>query len=160
MSIDVIKANYTDPEHSHDISYLLNCYAQDPMGGGFELPEYVKINLASALSNLPNAFSFLCYVDHQPAGLVNCFEGFSTFTCKPLMNIHDIIVNSAFRGRGISQQLLASVESLAIARGCCKITLEVLDGNLSAKHAYKKFGFSGYELDPTMGKALFWEKPL
>jgi hypothetical protein len=29
-----------------------------------------------------------------------------------------------------------------------------------AKNAYLKFGFAGYALDPQMGKALFWEKPL
>jgi hypothetical protein len=40
------------------------------------------------------------------------------------------------------------------------VTLEVLEGNQIAKNAYIKFGFAGYELDPKMGKALFWEKPL
>ncbi|MFT5906124.1 MAG: ribosomal protein S18 acetylase RimI-like enzyme, partial [Cryomorphaceae bacterium] len=42
----------------------------------------------------------------------------------------------------------------------CKITLEVLSKNEVAKSAYQKFGFSGYELDPEAGKALFWEKPI
>ena len=45
-------------------------------------------------------------------------------------------------------------------RGCCKLTLEVLDNNFIAKALYKKFGFSDYQLDPEYGNALFWEKKL
>ncbi|WP_267313813.1 hypothetical protein [Limnobaculum xujianqingii] len=32
--------------------------------------------------------------------------------------------------------------------------------NEIAKGSYRKFGFSGYELDPQMGKAVFWQKKL
>ena len=41
-----------------------------------------------------------------------------------------------------------------------KLTLEVLEGNSVAQSAYRAFGFEGYELDPQMGKALFWQKKL
>jgi len=104
--------------------------------------------------------SLLCYVDGKPAGLVNCFEGFSTFSCKKLLNIHDIAVLEEFRGLGLSQLLLAEVEAVARHRGCGKLTLEVLEGNEPAKAAYKKFGFDAYQLDPALGQALFWQKPL
>ena len=40
------------------------------------------------------------------------------------------------------------------------MTLEVLEGNEIAQHAYRSFGFAGYELDPRMGKAMFWQKKL
>ena len=52
------------------------------------------------------------------------------------------------------------VEEIAISKGCCKLTLEVLSGNAVAKASYEKFGFSGYELDPKVGNALFWQKSL
>jgi ribosomal protein S18 acetylase RimI-like enzyme len=58
----------------------------------------------------------------------------------------------------LSQLMLSKVEEIAKAKGCCKITLEVLEGNEIAKNAYRKFGFSSYELDPAMGRALFWQK--
>lgn len=51
-------------------------------------------------------------------------------------------------------------ENFAISRGCCKITLEVLGGNLVAKKVYSKAGFESYELDPTVGKAEFWQKKI
>ncbi len=160
MKIEVLIADYCNEKHGKDIGHFVYSYAVDPMGGGKPLPEHVKTSLAHALSKVPHAFSVLCYVDDQPAGLVNCFEGFSTFQCKPLINIHDIFVPNRFRGLGISQKLLAKVEEIAKEKDCCKITLEVLEGNKAAQNAYIKYGFSGYELDPVMGKALFWQKPL
>ena len=130
------------------------------MGGGVPLSDSTKNNLVKELSNIPHAFSVLCYVNNKPAGLINCFEAFSSFQCKPLINVHDVIVLADFRGHGISQLMLKEVEEIAKKKGCCKLTLEVLEGNKVAQRSYKKFGFAGYELNPLMGKALFWEKPI
>lgn len=160
MNIKLVIADYLDADQARDLTWLLNCYAEDPMGGGKPLSEHTKSNLASELSKRPHAFSVLCYVDGRPAGLANCFEAFSTFKCKPLINIHDVVVHPDFRGLRISQKLLEKIEAIARNKGCCKITLEVLDGNAIAKNAYLKFGFSSYELDPKLGQALFWEKPI
>jgi ribosomal protein S18 acetylase RimI-like enzyme len=160
MNIDVFTLNYQDTVHTQDMLFLLENYALDPMGGATALSQTVKDNLASELAKLPQAFSVICYVDGKPAGLVNCFDAFSTFKCKPLINIHDLVVSSEYRGLGLSQKMLQHVENIAEEKGCCKITLEVLEGNQVAKNAYLKFGFAGYELDPKMGKALFWEKAL
>jgi ribosomal protein S18 acetylase RimI-like enzyme len=160
MKIDVFTLNYQDAQQSQDLLFLLDNYALDPMGGSNALSQTVKDNLAAELVKLPHAFSVICYVDDKPAGLVNCFETFSTFKCKPLINIHDLVVSGEYRGLGLSQKMLQHVENIAIQKGCCKVTLEVLEGNQIAKNAYIKFGFAGYELDPKMGKALFWEKPL
>lgn len=160
MNIAVFTLNYQDTIHTQDMLFLLDNYALDPMGGATALSQAVRDNLASELAKLPQAFSVICYVDGKPAGLVNCFEAFSTFKCKPLINIHDLVVSSEYRGLGLSQKMLEYVENIAKEKGCCKITLEVLEGNQVAKNAYLKFGFAGYELDPQMGKALFWEKPL
>lgn len=158
MQIDVVRVNYSDPKHASDLGYLLNCYATDIMGGGTSLSPDVEKNIAAELSKVPHAFSILCYVDGTPAGLANCFEGFSTFKCKPLINIHDFAVVPDFRGLGISQLMLAEIEKIAKEKGCCKITLEVLEGNKVAQSAYLKFGFSGYSLGDLNGNALFWQK--
>jgi len=160
MKITLHRADYGDARHAADLGFLLNAYAEDPMGGGAPLPDAVRQNLAGALADLPHAFSFLCYVDEAPAGLVNCFLGFSTFKCRPLVNIHDIAVLPAYRGQGLSRLLLEEVEREARARGCCKLTLEVLEGNHPALRSYERFGFGAYQLDPAMGRALFWQKNL
>ncbi|TDF42282.1 GNAT family N-acetyltransferase [Alteromonadaceae bacterium M269] len=158
--IDIFTVDYTQQKQADDLVYLLDSYARDPMGGGESLSEFTKQNLADSLSKIPYAFSVICYVDGKPAGLVNCFEAFSSFKCRPLVNIHDVVVLSEFRGLRLSQKMLVKVEELAREKGSCKLTLEVLDGNTVAKNAYMKFGFEGYELDPVMGKAQFWEKSL
>ena len=160
ININIVKADYSNKIHEVEIAMLLDGYASDPMGGGTPLPPYVKANLVKELSKLPHAFSIIAYVDNQAAGLVNCFETFSTFACKPLINIHDLAVLSEYRGLGISQKMLAKVEEIAKVKNCCKITLEVLANNDIAKSSYRKFGFSGYELDPKAGAAVFWQKPL
>jgi ribosomal protein S18 acetylase RimI-like enzyme len=160
MNIEIKMADYKNDRHGKEIPMLLDAYASDPMGGGEPLSENVKQDLVKELSNLPQAFSIIAYVDGEPAGLVNCFEAFSTFACQPLINIHDIVVLSEFRGKGIAQKMLEEVENIARTKKCCKITLEVLSNNEVAKSAYRKFGFSDYELDPRAGTALFWQKPI
>jgi|TARA_B110000014_G_scaffold208412_1_gene159668 GNAT superfamily N-acetyltransferase len=160
MQISLINADYNNPQHAKDLLMLLNAYALDPMGGAEALSEDTQNNLVSALAKRSDALTVLCYVDNKPAGIINCFEGFSTFKCKPLMNIHDCGVLAEYRGLGLSRKLFERVEDIAKQRGCCKLTLEVLEGNEVAKSAYVNIGFSGYELDPKLGKAIFWEKSL
>ncbi len=160
MDIDVVRADYLDDRHAADLGYLLNCYALDPMGGGVPLPQEVQQSLARELAQRPHAFSLLGYVEGRAAGLVNCFEAFSTFSCKPLINIHDIAVLAEFRGLGLSRMMLTEVENIAREKGCCKITLEVLEGNTAARRAYESFGFHAYELAPALGRAMFWQKTL
>ncbi len=160
MNIKIIEANYLDRVQAEEIQYLLNAYASDPMGGGTSLAEEVRDNVTKELSKLPHAFSLIGYIDGVSAGLANCFELFSTFSCKPIINIHDLIVLEEFRGNGLSQKMLRKVEEIAILKGCCKITLEVLSKNEPAKSSYKKFGFTDYELDPNAGRALFWQKQI
>jgi len=160
MTIEIIVADYSDPAHQAAIVELLDEYARDPMGGARGLSDWTKENLPAALAGTANAFSILALADGTPAGLINCFQTLSTFKCKPLVNIHDVMVSRAFRGKGLSTAMLAKVEETALQRGCCKLTLEVLEGNSIARKSYKKFGFAGYELDPVLGKAMFWEKPL
>ena len=53
-----------------------------------------------------------------------------------------------------------AIEQHAREIGCCKVTLEVLEGNHPAKKAYSQAGFAAYELDPEAGQALFWQKKL
>lgn len=160
MSIKVIQADYRNPQHARHVIELLDCYATDPMGGGMALSDYTAQNLIPALADRQDAFSILAYVDGQPAGLINCFEGFSTFACRPLINIHDVVVAGEYRGMGLSRKMFDMVEDIAQQRQCCKMTLEVVTGNTTAQAAYERFGFKPYQLDDKHGVAMFWEKSL
>ncbi len=158
--LEIIEADLSKVDQQKEMLTLLNLYALDPMGGGEGLSNFARINLATALRKKKNAYVFLAYFNKKAVGLLICMEGFSTFACKPLMNIHDLVVAPQHRGQGISTLLLEASEKMAIKNGCCKLTLEVLEGNTSARAAYSRFGFKGFELDPKVGKALFLEKKL
>lgn len=160
----IVRADYADPAHGAAIVELLDIYARDPMGGATSLSEEVKAALVPGLAASPCAFSLLVFASDeaggQAIGLVNCFQGFSTFAAKPLVNIHDIVVQPEWRGRGVARALFAAVEAIAAERGACKVTLEVLNGNSPAKALYASMGYGDYVLDPHMGNALFWQKRL
>jgi len=153
-------ADLHNARHCADFLNVLQSYAQDPQGGGTALSEDVLKRLIPALQERPDNTIVLLYVDDEIAGICNCFQGFSSFKAKPLLNIHDFAIVPEHRGKGLSKIMLDKAEDLAKKQGCCKLTLEVLEKNHRAKKVYEAFGFEGYELNPEMGKAVFWEKPL
>jgi ribosomal protein S18 acetylase RimI-like enzyme len=154
----VCRADYANPIHASALVQLLDAYARDPAGGGQPLSDFARLHLVHELAVRPQAFSVLAFDDSQPVGLVNCIEGFSTFACKPLVNVHDVAVLPSHRGQRVGEQMLALCERIARERGACKMTLEVLQGNRSAIRLYERLGFAGYQLDPAMGQAQFLQK--
>ncbi len=156
--IDVVRARYENPAHAAALVELLDHYARDPAGGGTPLSDFARAHLAEALAARPFVFSVLAWDDGVPVGLINAIEGFSTFACAPLVNVHDVVVIDSHRGRGIAARLFAEVEAIARERGACKLTLEVLAGNAAARALYEKLGFDDYRLDPALGEARFMQK--
>lgn len=157
-AFSVRQADYGHPSDAAAVVALLDAYASDPAGGGEPLSDFVKVNLARELAARPQAYSVLAFDGEQPVGLVNCIEGFSSFKCKPLVNVHDVAVLASHRGRGIAEAMLAEAERIAVERGAVKMTLEVLSGNVPAVKLYRRIGYEGYQLDPAMGTAQFMQK--
>ena len=158
LVVTVLQAQYANASHAQALVQLLDMYAQDPMGGSKALGDFAKQNLVAELARRSTAFSVLAFANGAPVGLVNCLEGFSTFACKPLVNVHDVAVAPAYRGQGIAKQMLQLVQRIAQQRGACKLTLEVLQGNAVAMRSYQQFGFTGYQLNATAGQAIFLQK--
>jgi ribosomal protein S18 acetylase RimI-like enzyme len=157
-ALQIKRVDYLDAQDAQALVFLLDAYAQDPMGGGEALNPENAARLCSDMARIAGAASFIAWLESKPIGLINCFEGYSTFKAKPLLNVHDIAVLSGHRGQGVGQALLKAAEEYARARGCCKLTLEVLSGNAQAMASYKRFGFAQYELDPAAGQAQFMQK--
>jgi ribosomal protein S18 acetylase RimI-like enzyme len=162
--VRVCRADYADDVHATALIELLDAYSRDPMGGGEPLSAFARHHLVSALASRAQAFSVLAFARigrtdaDLPIGLVNCLEGFSTFACRPLVNIHDLAVLPAWRGKRVAEKMLELVEKIAIERGACKLTLEVLSGNAGAIKLYHRTGFASYQLDPKMGQANCLQK--
>ena len=160
-TVHVCRADYTNAVHAQALIGQLDAYARDPMGGGEPLSAFALANLIPALAERSQAFSVLAFTgpdEAQAVGLVNCFEGFSTFACRPLVNVHDVVVLAAYRGQRIAEKMLTLVQTLALERGACKLTLEVLAGNAGAIKLYQRVGFANYQLDPATGQAQFLQK--
>ena len=110
--------DYRAAQDAADVCAVLDLYARDPMGGGEALGADVLGRLCGDLASRADAFSFLAYVDApqlQAVGLINCFEGYSTFKARPLLNVHDIVVHPDYRGWGVGQALLGAAHDLARA---------------------------------------------
>lgn len=156
----IARVDYADPAQGAQLFRLLDLYARDPAGGGLPLDPARKDALLAGLAATPGAFSLLAFVEGEAVGLANCFTGFSTFAARSLVNVHDVVVDPAFRGRGIGRALFARIEMEARVIGAAKVTLEVLSGNAPAQRLYRALGYGDYVLDPHMGHALFWQKVL
>lgn len=156
----IIRADYSNPAHASAIIALLDEYASGPSGGGEALSEQVKAELIPALQRTSCALSLLAFAQDIPIGLLNAFETLSTFRAKPLINIHDIAVTASWQRKGVGRALMLTLEEIARERDCCKVTLEVLENNISAQALYRDLGFAGYQLQEEFGRALFWQKLL
>ena len=158
MTLAIKKVDFDNSEDLAGFTMLLKHYTSDPAGGGQRITEDRIHDTIRGLAERPYAHSFLTHLDARAVGLVTCFESFSTFLAKPILNIHDFVVLKSYRNQGIAQKMLTGIEMFARNKGFAKITLEVLEHNEPATKAYSKFGFKPYRLNPEHGTAQFWQK--
>ena len=144
MNLRIAEADLADPLDASGVLEVLDSYAADPVGGGRPLTKDVRDRLPSMLRDHPGALVLLAFADEQPVGVTVGFFTLSTFRAQPLLNIHDVAVLPAYRGRGVGRALLQAAEDRARQQGCCKLTLEVQDDNTTARILYQRFGFMDF----------------
>lgn len=157
---DIIEADLNRTDHQAAVVALIDAYARDPMGNGGALPAEIRSALIPGLRNHPTTLIYLAFSDGEAIGIAVCFIGFSTFTARPLINVHDLAVLPGHRSSGIGRRLLAAVEGKAREMGCCKVTLEVQENNRQARHVYESVGFAQAHYQPEAGGSLFYAKYL
>lgn len=159
IPIEIRQADFDDPTHARGIVDVLDSYASDPVGGAQPLSADVRTRLVATLRDHPTSVVLLAFDEDLPVGVAICFLGLSTFQARPLLNIHDLAVVPAHRGRGVGQALLRAAERHAVERGCCRLTLEVQDDNERARRSYTRFGFEDVRCGHS-GPTRFLAKPL
>lgn len=159
LTFEIVRVDYTNPEHRSAIPLLLNIYAKDLLGFRSGIDKKVLDALVPGLEKTSNNLVLLARVANNYVGMAICFFSFSTFHAMPLINIHDFMVCPEYRGQGIGQGLLEEIERIAIEKECCKITLEVQENNKAARRLYRSFGFKDSFLGPEAGSQLFMSKP-
>ncbi len=160
MSIEIREADWADSSEAAGFLAVLDSYAADEMGGTTPLDPDVRRRLVPALREQPSAVVLLAFEAGQVIGVATCFLGFSTFAARPLLNVHDLAVLPACRGRGVGRALLNGAEQRARARGCAKLTLEVREDNARARGLYAERGFRDFQLAGVTYRTLFLSKPL
>jgi ribosomal protein S18 acetylase RimI-like enzyme len=148
-------ANLDDAADQAAIVAMLDMYCRDEFGDGQPLSGEARERLIPGLKRHGGARVFLAYEAERPVGVAICLLGFSTFRGLPVLNIHDIAVDPALRGRGIGRELLAAVEAHARELGCGKVTLEVRSDNVRGMAAYRRAGFQS-----TQPETFFWSRVL
>ena len=143
MEVEIREADLANAEDANAITRLLDEYARLPIGQGAPLDEAVVRQIVPGLRRHPGAFVFLAWLAGRAAGVAVCFTGFSTFTAKPLVNVHDLAVSKDCQGRGVGRSLIEAVEAKAVSLGCGKLTLEVREENTGAQRLYRRLGFGG-----------------
>jgi ribosomal protein S18 acetylase RimI-like enzyme len=155
MATVIREADLLDARESLALVEIIDGYAREPGGQSAPLSEDARAALAPGLRAHPAAFALLAFQDDMAVGAAVCVWGFSTFTGRPSLNVHDLAVRPEHRGRGIGRLLLEEIERRAHARGSSKLTLEVHATNEGAIRLYRRFGFGPWDA-PT----YFVTKPL
>jgi ribosomal protein S18 acetylase RimI-like enzyme len=158
--IRIVEADLSHQRDQEAIVRLTDAYARDAFGNGQPLADEVLRAIIPGLQSHPGTVVFIAYHDQEPVGIATCFRGFSTFAGRPLINIHDLAVLAAYRGRGIGRQLLEAVETRARETGCCRVTLEVREDNATARSIYEGAGFGSTPHEDAANRFLFLVKAL
>jgi ribosomal protein S18 acetylase RimI-like enzyme len=151
----IISCDFDNLRHREALVNLMNEYISDKMGDGKPYTEDQKMKLVEGLKNHPSKIVLLALAGEQFVGLCNCFVNFATFTVKPYINIHDVIVTQSWRNKGIGRRLLENVIEKGCEMDCSKVTLEVRDDNHNARYLYNNLGF--YDAEP---RQYYWTRYL
>jgi GNAT superfamily N-acetyltransferase len=96
--------------------------------------------LRDCFGDNPRAEVLIGEFDGKVAGFVLFFRNYSTWLARAGLYVEDLYVRDTARGTGLGKSLLAAVARLAIARGCRRLDLAVLDWN-PARGFYERLGF-------------------
>jgi len=159
-AIVIVDADLGNPKQAAALVEMLDHYMRDPMEGGQPPSERVKRELVPGLRAHPACYVYLAMHADKAVGFAICFLGFSTFNARPLINVHDIFVESSLRGGGIGKLMLDRIEAKARSMNGCALTLEVREDNTRARGLYRKFGFQRAEVGTERIPMEFWRKAL
>jgi ribosomal protein S18 acetylase RimI-like enzyme len=153
--IEITVCDYMNPAHREAVVLLINAYINDEMGGGNPLSQEEQQRMIEGLSVHPKAIVLLAHDAGVFVGLLTAFENFSTFTARPMFNIHDVFVLKDCRGKGTGRKLMNAIIAEAEKRKCSRVTLEVRKDNVKAQNLYRNLGF-----DEAENGMFYWRKYL
>ena len=100
----------------------------------------MTIERFSELIKTGAVMSFIAYADGKPAGVMNAFYKYTTFTGRKIFYIEDLYVRESFRRSGTGGKFLAKAEEIAIANDCEQIELKCAEWNKKSAGFYESHG--------------------
>jgi len=101
-----------------------------------------ELGLGMIIGNPDTGTVFVCEKDGDIVGMVTLLTLVSTALGRKVLLLEDMIVDPAWRGRGIGSMLLEHACDWARNHGYGRITLLTDGDNDSAQHFYSEKGFS------------------
>lgn len=151
--LEIIPCDFENKAHCEALVNLMNEYITDKMGGGEPYTDEQKVMLVEGLKNHPASLVFFACAGGEFVGLINSFVNFATFTVKPFINIHDVIVTESWRNHGVGRKMIQRIFDKAAELACSKVTLEVREDNQNARYLYNSLGF--HDAEP---RQYYWIK--
>ncbi|ACD90306.1 MAG: GNAT family N-acetyltransferase [Chlorobium limicola] len=104
-------------------------------------PEAQKRGLELVIDHQETGRVFVCDIDGKVEGMVMLLFTVSTFLGQKVALLEDMIVDPAWRSRGIGTLLLRHAVSFAETEGFGRITLLTDQDNSTAQEFYQRAGF-------------------
>ena len=137
----IVEADLEDPGHARGLVQCLDDYAAGSMGRGYGLSPEIQAAIVPGLRVHPERLIRLALYGQSVVGAAVCFVGFSTFSARPRLNVHDLCVLPAHQRQGLGRRLLEAAIAAARDVGCSGVTLEVRGDNVVAQRLYRSLGF-------------------
>ena len=156
--MEIAELNLAEPDGVNKFTQLLDAYCCTLNGGGVALSDEVRNRLFNVMPQYGNAIAFLSHHQNKPTGVVFGFYNLYVFSAQPYANVQFIFVLPEFQRRGIAKKLMLAFEARTRELGCCKVTLEVREGNEQAKALYSALEYRRGTFGPHNDALEFWER--
>jgi len=124
---------------------LLNFYRKEAP------PETMKRSFRYCIEHPHKVLIFIIFIEGVVTGTASLHMGhFSTWSGKWYGHVEDVVVDPAYRRRGLADLLIENVIEAAREHNLCRLELTALNNNRKARKLYEKHGFTtdsvAYEL--------------
>ena len=90
--------------------------------------------------SVPGCGVLLAEVDGAVTGMLSYSRHPGLYHAAPSLVIEDLVVQPAFRGRGLGGRLVAEAMDLARKEGCAEVSVSTMPENKRAKAFYRRLG--------------------
>jgi len=154
-TVSFTPCDFTQAIHCQALADLIEHYKMGEMGDGKPFSPIERLRVVDGLASHPARDIIFVLDDGNIAGVAVCFSLFSTFSVRPYLYIHDLVIHEQHRGKGLGKKLLEHCIALSTGRKYCKVCLEVRHDNERARNLYTSAGFA--ECVPPMH---FWTREI